>query len=137
MRLNIQLFGGRGAGSMSAKGKDSDLYVYKDSYESYSRKQYELSGSDFKDQDNLVYGTNEWTGKEYTNDEFIEHLIDSNFHAEVRVLGESNLTNKQLAYIKDNTTLSQWGVGDYKGKIPFLRGGNIEKIVKDARKNAK
>ena len=70
-----------------------------------------------------------WSGKEYTNAEFLAHLEDANWHGEMKQLREANLTPEQLTEIKDKTTLSPWGVG------PGLTGKeNVQKMI-DSVKN--
>ena len=70
-----------------------------------------------------------WSGKEYTNAEFLAHLEDANWHGEMKQLREANLTPEQLTEIKDKTTLSSWGVGsELTGKE------NVKKMI-DSVKN--
>ena len=80
---------------------DDSLYDSKNSskaYSSYLKKAKELDET-----------VGSWTGKEYTNDEFMEHLTDANWHTERKMIEDAKLTNNQLAYVKDNTRLSMWG----------------------------
>lgn len=71
-----------------------------------------------------------WTGKEYTNDEFMEHLTDANWHQERKMLEEAGLKNSELEYIKDRTSLQKWGVGEeLTGKE------NVNKMISSAKGN--
>ena len=80
---------------------DDDTYKFKESYKSYHEKMQS-------------HGDREkWSAKEYTNDEFMEHLTDSNWHKERKMIEEANLTNKQLTELKNQITVSKWGVENF------------------------
>lgn len=66
-----------------------------------------------------------WTGKEYTNDEFLEHLEDANWHTEHRMLVNAGLTNRQMEYIKNNTKLDIYTAD--------LDRAKTEKLIKEAK----
>jgi len=83
---------------------DDAIYKPKNSYKSYHEKMQAHGDRD------------KWSGREYTNDEFMEHLTDSNWHRERRMIEEANLTNKQLTELKNQVTLSKWGVENFDGK---------------------
>lgn len=68
-----------------------------------------------------------WTGKEYTNDEFMEHLEDANWHTERKMIEEAGLTNKQLTELKNQVTLSSWSANLDKEKTQKL----IDKVKKE------
>lgn len=96
--------------------RKKETYKPKKAYESYYEK---MKGHGEMDS---------WTGKEYTNDEFMEHLTDSNWHSERKALEEAKLTNEELSYIKDKTSLSKWGVGEeLTGKE------NVNKMIDEAK----
>jgi 5-bromo-4-chloroindolyl phosphate hydrolysis protein len=63
----------------------------------------------------------------YTNDEFMEHLEDANWHSERSQLLDANLTNKELEYIKNRTKVSAWGVDNLTGKE------QVDKLIKEAK----
>ena len=84
----------------SANEKGHEKYEFVEAYGGYKAKAERLDQQ-------TNHG--EWYGKEYTNDEFIEHLEDANWHKERKMLLDAGLTNEQLKYIKDNTKLSMWG----------------------------
>ena len=67
------------------------------------------------------------SAKMYTNDEFMEHLEDANWHSERRQLLDANLTNKELEYIKNRTNVSAWGVENLTGKE------QVEGVIKEAK----
>lgn len=79
--------------------KPEDEYVPLNSWGSFHKKMEELT----KDNENA-----KWSGKEYTNDEFMEHLEDANWHTERRMLETAGLTNQEMEYVKDHTTLGAW-----------------------------
>lgn len=106
----------------------TEPYEYVEAYAGYHDKSYKLAGTKMSGKDVVEYGTKSWTGKEYTNDEFMEHLTDSNWHQERKMLEEAKLTNQELAYIKDRTTLSQWSVGE-----ELTGSKNVEKMIKEAK----
>jgi len=66
-----------------------------------------------------------WTGKEYTNDEFMENLEDENWHTERRMLLDANLTNKQMEFVKDHTT--------FHNGSPSLDREITEELIKGAK----
>ena len=106
----------------------TEPYEYVEAYAGYHDKSYKLAGTKMSGKDVVEYGRKSWTGKEYTNDEFMEHLTDSNWHQERKMLEEAKLTNQELAYIKDRTTLSQWSVGE-----ELTGSKNVEKMIKEAK----
>ena len=106
----------------------TEPYEYVEAYAGYRDKSYKLAGTKMSGKDVVEYGRKSWTGKEYTNDEFMEHLTDSNWHQERKMLEEAKLTNQELAYIKDRTTLSQWSVGE-----ELTGSKNVEKMIKEAK----
>ena len=67
------------------------------------------------------------SAKMYTNDEFMEHLEDANWHSERKQLIDANLTNQELAYIKDRTKVTAWGVENLTGKE------QVDKLIKEAK----
>lgn len=68
-----------------------------------------------------------WTGKEYTNDEFMEHLTDANWHSERRMIEEAGLTNKQMTELKNQVKLSSWSANLDKKSTQEL----IDKVKKE------
>lgn len=66
-----------------------------------------------------------WTGKEYTNDEFMENLEDENWHTERKMLLDANLTNKQMEFVKNNTT--------FHNGSPSLDKEITEELIKGAK----
>lgn len=106
----------------------NDKYEQLESYYSMASKRNRLSGDTKNEDGSTNFGDKKWTGKNYTNDEFIEHLEDANWHTEKSLLLQANLTNAQMKYIKDNTTLSSYSVG------PELTGKeNVERMIKLAK----
>ena len=103
-------------------------YEYVGAYAGYYDKSWKLSGSTKNEDGSTNFGNKNWTGKEYTNDEFMEHLTDSNWHSERKALEEAGLTNQELSYIKDRTTLSQWSVGE-----ELTGRKNVEKMINEAK----
>lgn len=85
-----------------------EKYEYVDSYATYKDK-----FDNYKDGET-------WTGKAYTNDEFMEHLTDANWHSERRMLEDAKLTNAQLTYIKDRVKLGKWSADLDKEKTERL-----------------
>lgn len=105
-----------------------EKYEPLEAYAGYREKSYRLAGTKEQNGEVVEFGDKSWSGKEYTNDEFMEHLEDSNWHSERKQLLDANLTNQELAYIKDHTTLSQWGVGEeLTGKA------NVQKLIDEAK----
>ena len=100
--------------------KPNEKYENIEAYAGYKEKFNSTWGQD---------GSNEKvvSAKMYTNDEFMEHLEDANWHSERRALLEANLTNEQLSYIKDKTKVSAWGVENLTGKE------QVEKMIKEAK----
>lgn len=102
----------------------------KDAFD-YSREEVTKAYETMRDKMQKHMDNNEdhWSGKEYTNAEFLAHLEDANWHGEMKQLREANLTPEQLTEIKDKTTLSSWGVGsELTGKE------NVQKMI-DSVKN--
>ena len=58
----------------------------------------------------------------------MEHLTDSNWHQERKMLEDAKLTNQELSYIKDKTTLSHWGVGE-----ELTGSKNTQKLIDEAK----
>lgn len=110
----------------------TEPYEYVEAYAGYHDKSYKLAGTKMSGKDVVEYGRNSWTGKEYTNDEFMEHLTDSNWHQERKMLEEAKLTNEELSYIKDHTTLSQWSVGE-----ELTGSKNTQKMIDEAKDYSK
>lgn len=90
-----------------------EKYEYVDSYATYKDK-----FDNYKDGET-------WTGKAYTNDEFMEHLTDANWHTERRILEEANLTNAELSYVKDRVKLGKWSAE--------LDKASTEKLIAEAK----
>lgn len=67
----------------------------------------------------------EVSAKMYTNDEFMEHLTNANWHTERRMLENAKLTNKQLEYIKNNTMVDAYSANLDKTKT--------EQLIKEAK----
>ena len=89
--------------------KPEDAYEYTSSYYSMTEKNHKLSGDKFEGKDVVEFGNNSWTGKDYTNDEFIDHLENANWHKERRMLLTAGLTNQEMTYIKDRVKLDSYG----------------------------
>lgn len=106
----------------------TEPYEFVEAYAGYRDKSYKLAGTKMSGKDIVEYGRNSWTGKEYTNDEFMEHLEDSNWHSERKQLLDANLTNQELEYIKNKTTLSQWSVGE-----ELTGSANTQKLIDEAK----
>ena len=72
-----------------------------------------------------------WSAREYTNAEFLAHMEDANWHSELHQLEDANLTEKELTYIKNKTSLSSYGVGnELTGKA------NVQKMIDEAKNNS-
>lgn len=80
---------------------DNQEYKNKDAYKSY-REKFVRNWGEKGEND---YST---TGRIYTNDEFMNHLEDANWHQERRQILDAKLTNKQLEYVKNNTNISAY-----------------------------
>ena len=106
----------------------TEEYEYVPAYAGYHDKSYKLAGTKMSGKDVLEYGEKSWTGKDYTNDEFMEHLEDANWHSERRQLLDAHLTNQEMAYIKNKTSLSQWGVGE-----ELTGSKNVSKMIDEAK----
>lgn len=98
----------------------NEKYMQVDAYAGYKDKFNDTWGKDGS-REKVV------SAKMYTNDEFMEHLEDANWHSERKQLLEANLTNKELSYIKDRTKVSAWGVENLNGKE------QVEKLIKEAK----
>ena len=102
---------------------DDDTYKFKESYKSYHEKMQS-------------HGDREkWSAKEYTNDEFMEHLTDSNWHKERSMIEEAKLTNKQLTELKNQIIVSKWGVENFdynnaKEMIDKVKKDNKQETIK-------
>lgn len=98
----------------------NDKYMNVDAYAGYKEKFNQTWGEDGQ-------GEKTVSAKMYTNDEFMEHLEDANWHSERQALLYANLTNKELEYIKDRTKVSAWGVENLTGKE------QVDKLIKEAK----
>jgi hypothetical protein len=98
----------------------NEKYMNVEAYAGYKDKFNETWGKDGSN-DKVV------SAKMYTNDEFMEHLEDANWHSERKQLLDANLTNQELKYIKDRTKVSAWGVENLTGKE------QVEKLIKEAK----
>ena len=87
----------------------NEEYILLDAHAGYRDKFTSTWGEDGSN-DKVV------SAKMYTNDEFMEHLEDANWHSERRQLLEAKLTNQELSYIKDRTQVTAWGVQNLEGK---------------------
>ena len=106
------------------KEEPNEPYEYVEAYAGYKRKFNDTWGQDGS-------GNNSVSAKMYTNDEFMEHLEDANWHGERRQLLEANLTNQELSYIKDRTKVSAWGVDNLSGKE------QTQKLIDEAKAHFK
>lgn len=105
-----------------------ELYEPIASWGTFNEKRKFLSGDTINEDGSTNFGDNKWSGREYTNDEFMEHLEDANWHTERRMLETAGLTNQQLEYIKDKTTLDSYGVGkELTGRE------NVQKMINEAK----
>lgn len=104
------------------KEEPNEKYINIEAYAGYKDKFNETWGNDGSS-DKVV------SAKMYTNDEFMEHLEDANWHSERKQLLEANLTNKELSYIKDRTKVSAWGVENLTGKE------QVDSLIKEAKSN--
>lgn len=102
------------------KESPNEKYEYVDTYATYKDKFNDTWGKDGSS-DKVV------SASMYTNDEFMEHLEDSNWHSERRQLLDANLTNQELKYIKDRTKVSAWGVENLTGKE------QVSQLIKEAK----
>ena len=91
--------GGRGTSASTALGS---VYKPKDAYKSYMEKMYKYSGTTENEDGSLNYGQKMYSGKVYTNDEFMEHLEDGNYHLLHKEILDNKLTNAEVSYIKNN-----------------------------------
>lgn len=101
---------------------------YRKVFESYREKRDKLEGIEKDELGNRNYDTRKdatWTGKEYTNDEFLENLEDENWHTERKMLLDANLTDKQMEFVKDNTT--------FHNGSPSLDKKITEELIKGAK----
>ena len=124
IKLDIQMFGGRGASSSNAGGKIATFtrQEVQDAYRTMREKmQYHMDRGDER-----------WSATEYTNAEFLAHMEDANWHSEMRQLFDAKITQDELTAIKKKTTLSAWGVGS------MMTGReNVEKMINSVRKKKK
>lgn len=92
--------------------KDNDLFQpdqskLSDAYRTYRDKRDNFEGIERDELGNRNYDTMKdatWTGKEYTNEEFLANLEDENWHTERGMILDAGLTNKQMEFVKDHTT---------------------------------
>ena len=126
MKLDLQLFGGRGASSSrTGRGKGSQIATFT---REEVRKAYETMRE--KMQMHMDRGDERWSASEYTNAEFLAHMEDANWHGEMRQLMDAKITQEELTKIKNKTTLSPYGVGS------MLTGKeNVEKMINSVRQS--
>lgn len=110
----------------NAQGKTDSTYI-KDAVKQEANKQYEYKDAykTYKEKFNKTWGEKGESeksamGSMYTNNEFMEHLEDANWHTERRMLLDAKLTEKQLEYVKNNTEVGAWSVGLDKKKTEQL-----------------
>ncbi len=99
-----------------------------DVYKSYREKRDKLEGIEKDELGNRNYDTRKdakWTGKEYTNDEFMANLEDENWHTERKMLLDANLTDKQMEFVKNNT--------EFHNGSPSLDREITEELIKGAK----
>ena len=130
--------GGRGAkaGNVAEKGSNA-VYKPQNAYESYKEKMFKYSGTTENEDGSLNYGQKDYSGKVYTNAEFMEHLEDGNWHSLHSAILENKLTNAEVSYIKNNMRFGLWSFGKYKGlnSSNYKTGAEYTKaIIKDATK---
>ena len=127
MKLDIQLFGGRGASSSNKKGtntKQNDAFDF--TREEINRAYQTMLE---KMQTHMNRGDERWSASSYTNAEFLAHMEDANWHSELRQLEEAGLTKEQLTEIKNKTIISSYGVGS------MLTGKeNVQKMINSVKK---
>lgn len=102
------------------KEEPNEKYEYVDTYATYKDKFNDTWGKDGSS-DKVV------SASMYTNDEFMEHLEDANWHSERKQLLDANLTNKELEYIKNKTKVSAWGVENLTGKE------QVSKLIQESK----
>lgn len=95
------------------------------------RYYYTSSGGGFRNKFRNTWGEKgekdiSVSARMYTNDEFMEHLEDANWHSERSMLEKAGLTNKQMSYIKDQVYVSAWGVDNLDLK-------RTEQLIKEAK----
>lgn len=105
-----------------------EKYEFVEAYATYRDKRDKLEGvtkdeNGNRNYDNMKDAT--WTGKEYTNDEFLENLEDENWHTERKMLLDANLTNAQMEFVKNNTT--------FHNGSPSLDKEITEELIKGAK----
>lgn len=81
-----------------------------------------------KMQYNMDNNIDKWSAKTYTNAEFLAHLEDANWHGEMKQLEDAKLSEKELEYIKNKTTLSSWGVGE-----ELTGRENVSKMIQETK----
>ena len=124
MKMNLQLFGGRGASSSQASGKPA-TFTREEVTKAYQTMREKM-------QEHMDRGDERWSAKEYTNAEFLAHMEDANWHPELRQLMDAKVTQEELTKIKNKTTLSSYGVG------PMMTGKeNVQKMIDSVRKTKK
>ena len=77
---------------------------------------------------NMDNNIDKWSAKTYTNAEFLAHLEDANWHGEMKQLEDAKLSEKELEYIKNKTTLSSWGVGE-----ELTGRENVSKMIQETK----
>ena len=110
------------------KEYDEKPFEYKESYNSYREKRDKLEGITRDELGNRIYDNmkdNTWTGKEYTNSEFLENLEDENWHTERKMLLDANLTEKQMEFVKNNT--------EFRNGSPSLDKEITNELIKGAK----
>lgn len=108
--------------------KPDEPYEFVEAYATYKEKRNKLEGIEKDELGNPNYDTMKdatWTGKEYTNDEFLENLEDENWHTERKMLLDAGLTNKQMEFVKDNT--------EFHNGSPSLDKEITEELIKGAK----
>ena len=99
-----------------------------ESYRTYREKRDSFEGITTDELGNRDYENMkdaDWTGKEYTNEEFLANLEDENWHTERKMLLDAGLTNKQMEFVKDNTT--------FHNGSPSLDTEITEELIKGAK----
>ena len=149
--------GGSRSGSASSSGSGSAVYVQRESKsitDSMEKKQRSFVTKDEIETDYEGFRRREieskaFSGKVYTNDEFMAHLSQYGaLNGKLkRSILDNKLTNKELEYLKDNSKLQygrfrdykDWGIGLQSNSNRRLRStdGAISEIIADVKKNAR
>jgi len=105
-----------------------EKYEFVEAYAGYRDKRDKLEGIERDANGNVDWDKAKdatWTGKEYTNDEFLENLEDENWHTERKMLLDAGLTNKQMEFVKNNT--------EFHNGSPSLDREITEELIKGAK----